>query len=135
MPAPLIDESRFDEIRSAIDTTLGEANLPNEIIAKDIYLGRALRWVASKTTNTGPEAKNAAIYYIAYLICPSMPQLESDRKATGDGYQVKVENLQDKLDRLLTTAQGYISEIDDVTPVLATQVPEYFTLARGRRGR
>lgn len=135
MPTPLIDESRYDEIRHKIDTSLGPANLPNEIISQDSVLGEAERWVEARTSDRGHYAKLAAIYYAAYLIAPSVPRVKIDRQETGSQLEVALEPLKDLLARLLGKAEEYIGNVQEVEPTSSVRVPDIFTLAHGCRGR
>jgi hypothetical protein len=135
MPTPLIDESRFDEIRHAIDTSLGPTNLPNEIIASDLCIGQAIRWVEARTTDRGAYAKLAAIYYAAWLIVPSVPRVKIDKESSGSSTQVEVFDLGEKMAQLLGRAEEYISEVEDLTPTAAASPPAFFTLAKACRGR
>ena len=77
----------FDEIRSLIDYELTADNLPDAVIARDVFAGEAVDWVIGQLVTTGvtprtPQNilrhKRAAIYQCAGLIVPSVPQLVSE---------------------------------------------------------
>lgn len=77
---PILTIADYDAIRKAISLDLDGAMLPDLTIGLPIYAGRAETWVVRRDplalTRTAPDqvriVKNAAIFYAAALIAPSM---------------------------------------------------------------
>lgn len=79
MPDILITEADYDTIRKAIDITVDENMLPDDVIALPIYQGAAIRQVlyrdssAESLTGTALErVQSAAFLFCAALIAPAM---------------------------------------------------------------
>lgn len=90
----LLDSSDYVSVRAALDTSLGKGELPDDMIALDLYAGEAQRWVASQITvtgseATGPRAKLAAVYMTAALLAPAVSQIISQRDASGESVTLK----------------------------------------------
>ena len=135
--ANLINSSRYDEIRAALDLSLDKNNLPDTLIEKDLFLGQADRWVKARVVNptTNPAAHNAEIYYCAYLLFDSLPQIVSEKAGTGEGYtrkatQLTKADLLARAEEQIQLAQPNVDETDE-----SSDMPTMFTLACGRRGR
>jgi hypothetical protein len=133
---PLLSSTDFPAIRAAIDLSLDEATLPDDVIWLDIYVGEAERYVASQTADTGQNAKNAVVYWAASLIAPSVPQLTGERDTLGESYQRKVEDVAELVARLRAKAAEQIDIANEVDPELLTTAnrPTFFALASGTRG-
>lgn len=91
---PLLDAESYESIRKALDLSIDKGDLPDEVIALDLYSGEAERWVTSQITISGPEAtgsraKLAAIYMAAALLAPAVTQIVSQKDATGETVTLK----------------------------------------------
>jgi hypothetical protein len=142
---PLIDSTRYDDIRAALDISLDKSSLPDAIIELDIYLGEALRWIDAQTpvppyteeNRTGDRAKNAAIFFAAALLAPVIPDVLSERQLTGEEYTRKSVNWAAVEVRCRARAMEQLALILDT--VSADEVsdvrPQMFGVAHGYRGR
>lgn len=131
----LIDSDRYEEIRAVLDHSLDGNNLPDKLIEKDIYLGKADRFVRSKVTAANlekPQTKLAVIYFAAALIAPSVPTLLSEKSSTGEQYSRKGFDSEARAAELFGLADAEIAEIEITTT--DDEMPTMFTLASGRRG-
>lgn len=136
MPVTITPED-YGEIRDAIDTSLSEANLPGTTIGREIYRGRAERWIAARTSNADAHAKLAAIYMCAAFLVPAVPHLSSE-SLPGASYQrvnfdpaEQVKRLEGlAADELALSLNGGVPPAPASTP----EQPSHFGVASGRRG-
>jgi hypothetical protein len=113
----LLSSSDYPAIRAAIRTSLDERDLPDAIIALDIYSGEANRWAASQITITGPEAtgqraNSAAIYYAAALLAPAVEQVTNQKDSTGESLTLKDFDAEARAKDLMTKAQSLINLVN-----------------------
>jgi hypothetical protein len=137
----LLPIDRYNDIRYALDPTLGDEAVPDDIIASDLFLGEAERWVLandpSAGTRTGEELKavyRAIIYYTAGLLSQGTPQNKQENMAGHSATLSYAETASERTARLLGLAQAaldtYLVEIETITLVGA---PVFVTTVSGRR--
>jgi hypothetical protein len=130
---PLLSSGDYPAVRAAIDVSLDELSLPDSIVGLDIYAGTAERYIASRTTGTAEAAKAAAIYYLAALLAPSIPNITSERDEMGLRYERKPVDWAERSSQLQARAEEQIDLANEVT-TLSGDRPTMFAVARGRRG-
>lgn len=113
----LFDADRYPEVRAQLDLSLGKAELPDEIIVLDSFQGEAERWVTSQITAsgaaaTGPRAQLAAIYMTAALLAPNVPQIVSQKDATGESVSLKGYDPEQKEAQLKARAKEMIAMVN-----------------------
>lgn len=85
-------------IRASIDSRLGEADLPDELIDQDNYIGEAVRRVvrvvptaASLTGDSLEVVKNAAIWYAASRLCYVAIRATAISSQIRDSYSIQTK--------------------------------------------
>lgn len=133
----ILTNDLYDSVRAALDTKLTEEDLPNSIVAMDIYAGAAELDVLardpqaeSRTDDDLKRVKNAAVYFCAARLAPAIPHLVE----TGDEnntWRWQQRDWQARAQELRQLADESVNE------VLTTDVvrPKVFSVASGRRGR
>lgn len=144
----ILDSENYPAIRAAIDISLSERNLPDEIIALSIYQGTGERWVLDRDSDAesyapagaAPDAtkwarvQNAAIYKVASLICPAVPNITRDDFGPDESYTRKAMDLDRRAEELGDMASAELAAYLETDPV-ASQLPTFFTVGPGYRGR
>lgn len=136
----IIDVSHCDQIRAAILADLADQDLPNDIIAMDIYMGRANAEIVerdadaeSRTGADGSRVLRAAIYLCAAYLCPTV-----ERKMRVQVTQRDVSYSRSGFDARARAAELRGMADDEMSQVLTGASPERFTMfgrASGTRGR
>jgi hypothetical protein len=113
----LLNSGDYDSVRAALLTGLSKRDLPNKIIALDLYSGEAERWVQSQLTIVGPEAtgkraKLAAVCKTAALLAPALDQIISQKDSTGESVQLKTFDPDEKARQLEARATELISLVN-----------------------
>jgi hypothetical protein len=141
----ILTASDFPEIRATLDVSLDITNLPDAVIALDIYLGRATEWVMSRNpaaeTYTGAvdatsrAIRRACVLATAALIAPSLPWLTQETYENQIGYKRVAVDLNSLVADLWSqaSAQMDLSLPTDDAPVYGGK--PFFTTAKGRRGQ
>lgn len=134
-------EISYVGVRAALDWSLDEVSLPEDIIKLDQYEGEAERWVLSKL-NSGvdidlPAVVNAKLHYTAALLCETMPNITSERLFTsrGEGWTREKINIPALEASLRRKAGAFINVANEVPVDKLPKISTIFTLAQGYRGR
>lgn len=137
----ILPESRYDDVRAALDPTLDDAALPSEVIGSDVYQGAAERWLLAldplAATRTGLEkdaVERALVYQIAGLLSPAVPITRQINLAGQSQTFAPSETGPERTARLLGAAfgevVGYLPSVADAAIVS----PVIFTTVSGQRG-
>lgn len=114
----LLTSADYPEIRDAIDVSLDSDSLPDSVIGRSIYVGRAEAYIASRTTDTDDSAKRACIYYTAYLLVKleAIPALKSEDYGVGGNYSREPFNAVRKAAALLEQVEEELGETVEIGP-------------------
>ena len=134
----LLTSANWPEVRAALDVSLTTRQLPDAVIAYDLYSGRAMRRVLeqaptaeSMTGDSLLRCKNAAIFYTAAFLAPAIPNIT--RKNIGDVDQSFDIDWEARAATLLAAAAAELAEV--LTPSeTAPAMPRMFAVASGYRG-
>lgn len=138
--AELLPDTLYPAVRAAIDTSLGTADLPDSIIALDIYAGAAVRDVlavdptaASRAGDELAHAQAAAVYFAAARLVAALPRVTRE---SGNGYTLErrpadAGDLAASLRALASAELDAYLETDAATG----DMPTMFRAAPGYRGR
>jgi hypothetical protein len=134
----LLSPNDYNAIRAAIDLTIDEEVLPDDIIELPTFMGVAEEFVLVRdplaATRTGTERKrikNAVIYLTASLILPAVPFYV--RESFGDYSYTRTEADTKALSaRLRQLADAELNTVLGIVGTVA--VPTMFDVATGRRG-
>lgn len=138
----LLTTADYPAVRAALDTSLDDGDLPDDVIGLSIYQGRAEAFILRRDPTAldriaadAQQIKHAAIFLTAGYLAPAIPAIISDdygehrmsRKPMdwiAQGHFL-IEQGEEELNVLL------------VAPTLLTTVfrPRMFTTASGTRGR
>lgn len=138
--AILIDDLMYPQVRAAIDISLTEKMLPDEVIAMDQFAGAAERQVRrldpSADTRTEAELtrlRTAVVLYTAAFLVPSIPDITLEQVGGAFRYEREKTDLDKKIANLLSRAAA---EVDAVLYPSedALGMPTMFTYAPGDRG-
>lgn len=139
----LITVNMYPDIRAALDVSLGEAELPNSIIAQRIYAGAARDEVLGRYPTAESETdsdiverlKRAAIYLTAARLCPAVVRITSLTITKSDiNYSKQTFDPEKRAAELRALAEQELAEV--IEPSADTpQRPTFFSLATGRRGQ
>jgi hypothetical protein len=143
---PILTDDDFTAIRAAIDLSLDEGTLPDDVIALPIYRGRAEARVLARDPNAAsytygmPEydaVKQAAILFAASLLAPivlaSIPTSE-----TIGTYKYNLAGLKPEQLAAALSADAELALTSYLRPAAPSQVGPVFArrlVATGRRGR
>jgi hypothetical protein len=138
--SPFIDESHFDSVRRAIDVDLTDTDLLDEVIADDVYLGRAAQQIlildplAATRTGVAEQAIiMATIFTVAALLVPAMPLIVTEQFVD---YRVKFDQLtqMQKIQDLKDAASEQIAiALGDETRGPYARVQGFYLARGGRR--
>jgi hypothetical protein len=134
----LLTSANWPEVRAALDVSLTTRQVPDAVIAYDLYSGRAMRRVIeqvptaeSMTGDSLQRCKNAAIFYTAAYLAPAIPNIT--RKNIGDVDQSFDIDWEARAATLLAAAAAELAEV--LTPSeTAPAMPVVFAAASGYRG-
>lgn len=134
----LLTSANWPEVRAALDVSLTTRQVPDAVIAYDLYSGRAMRRVIeqvptaeSMTGDSLQRCKNAAIFYTAAYLAPAIPNIT--RKNIGDVEQAFDIDWEARAANLLAAAAAELAEV--LTPTeTAAAMPLMFAVASGYRG-
>lgn len=140
--AQLLPESRYDDIRTALDPTLGPTAVPSDTIASPMYLGRAERWARAldvdADTRTGDEQTllhEAIVLYTAGLLSQVVPQARQVNMAGHTATFVYAETASERTERLLGAANEAIMGYLPSTELYGLDMDPFFvTTVSGQRG-
>lgn len=144
----ILDIENYPAVRAAIDISISEKNLPDEVIALSIYQGAAERWVLDRDADAETYApagaaadaakwariQNAAIYRTAALICPAVPNITRDDFGPNESYTRKAMDYERRAEELTDLASAELASYLQADPV-TSQMPTFFTVGPGYRGR
>lgn len=136
----IMSADAYDMVRSLIDLSLTEDNLPDDVIAQPIYHGAAENYIAEKdplyATRTGAERLhlfNAAVLLTAAYIFPAVPFLV--REDFGD-YSATMWRekgfIASRIAELRSRANSEINAV--IVPGTLFGYPQMFTVGKGGRG-
>lgn len=139
--AYLLPVNRYDDIRRAVDPTLEDEAIPDEVISSPVYLGEAERWARGldvlAATRSGDEQEAlymGIIYYTAALISPMIPQ---SKQANMAGHAVTFtygETVEARTARLIGMAHSQLSIYLSILLLAdVTDAPLFVTTVSGRR--
>jgi hypothetical protein len=138
--SPFIDESHFDSVRRAIDVDLTDTDLLDEVIADDVYLGRAAQQILMldplAETRAGVAEQAiimATIFTVAALLVPAMPLIVTEQFVD---YRVKFDQLTQlqKIQDLKDAASEQIAiAMGDETRGPYARVQGFYLARGGRR--
>lgn len=124
--AYMLPESKFDEVRRAVDPTLDDGAIPDELIASPLYLGRAEKWVrsydAQAADRTGVQQEDihlAIILKTASLLSPGIPQTKQTNMAGHSATFAYAESPEERGARL---ARDAYSVLDTLLTLPAAEV-------------
>jgi hypothetical protein len=143
--AAILAATDFPEVRAALDVSLDITNLPDDVIALDIYLGRATEWVISRNAAAAAYVgavdaasraiRRACILATAALVAPSLPWLSQETYENQHSYKRQEVDLGSLVADLWSQAND---QIEASLPVDERAVSgggkPFFTTAKGRRG-
>lgn len=138
----ILTSDDYPAIRAALDVSLDSSNLPDSLIALDIYSNHADQLVYERDPDaddrTGEDAnriKRAAVYFCAALLAPVVVRITSLSVQTRDvSYSRPVFDPEQRAADLRAMAEAEIDEI--LTPdEEAPGRPTMFDVASGTRGR
>lgn len=142
MANPLLSSAQYPAIRAAIDVKLAATDLPDAVIALDIYKGAAIQDVLardpsaeSRTGDAEVHVTSAGIYFCAARLCPAVVRVTSLSVSTRDlNYSRQTfdpEQRAAELRALADTELARVLEPSEDTP----SRPTMFTIAAGTRGK
>jgi hypothetical protein len=140
MPNLPLASTAYPSIRAALDVSLDSTVLPDATIGLAIFQGAAEADVERQdpqwATRTGADAtaiQNAAIYYTAARIAPSIPNITGE--AIGDSsYRREAVDWTARAAWLRSQGDAALASILTPTTVPADR-PTFFAVAAGCRGR
>lgn len=132
----------YPQIRAVLDVSLTSTQLPDDTIGMDIFVGRAeadvLALDPDAETRTGADLqhiKNAAIYFTAALLCPTVVRITSMTAQTRDlAYTRQAFDPEERAAELRALAVAEVTAVltpDDTTP----NRPTVFARATANRGK
>jgi hypothetical protein len=136
----LLQDDDYPSIRAALHVALTEDELPDTLLALDVYSGQAERRVrqAVPTLDDLPSeqraaARTAAIYYCAAILAPRLPNLTAEGIGT---YKVQAQ-AQDLKALAADLEQQASLALAQIPGEAAEQIlaPPIFDVASGYRGR
>ncbi len=142
MASPLLSSTHYPAIRAAIDVKLEKTDLPDAIIALDIYLEAAIQDVlardASAESRTGDaevHVTSAGIYYCAARLCPAVVRVTSLSVSARDlNYSRQTFDPTERAAELRALADTELARV--LTPSdTAPGRPTMFAVAAGTRGK
>lgn len=140
MADPLLSSSDWPAVRAALDVTLTDTSLPDTVIEKDIFSGRAMREVVARVedavTLTGDDELTvtaAAVFLTASFLAPSLPALTAGRSQNLQWQRVGVDWEQRARD-LREEAEALIADLLEPAEA-APYRPTMFARASGTRGK
>jgi hypothetical protein len=135
-------ELDYEGVRSALDTSLTEDDLPFETIDQLVFTHPAREWVLARDPDAETydhadteyrHAQNAYTCVIAARIAPSLPRILQERAASGSSVQFSREKVDEIVSRLMARASAelaaYLEDSGYPPP------PFCFGVASGTRGR
>lgn len=135
----MLPETRYDDIRYALDPMLDDGAIPDELIESALYLGRAERWVlsydAQAASRTGVEQEDihlAIILKTASLLSPSVPQTKQTNMAGHSSTFAYAETPEQRGARLGNEAYTVLDTLISIPAPEATGIL-YVTTVSGRR--
>lgn len=138
----ILDETQYEQVRAAIDTSLTEDDLPDATIALDLYAGAANRWLLRRdsdaATRMGDDAASvtlAAVLYCAALLVGAIPRLTQENHDGVTSYTRALETPAQIAERLLARAEDALAGVLEPSAPTTASIPTMFTRASGRRGR
>lgn len=134
---PILTSADYPEIRSVIDLTMDAADLPDSVIAMDVFQGWAERKILVRDpdalTRMGDEAaavRLAAIFFTAARIVPAIPRLMSE-SVMSSKYTLKPWDISEKVAELIQAAED---ALDDYLPADPNPAGTHFVTVAGCRG-
>lgn len=136
----LLTSANWPEVRAALDVSLTTRQVPDAVIAYDLYSGRAMRRVVeqvptaeSMTGDNLQRCKNAAIFYTAAYLAPAIPNITRKSIGGGDTEMAYDIDWEARAANLLAAAAAELAEV--LTPTeTAAAMPLMFAVASGYRG-
>lgn len=111
-------DDRYADVRSVIGLEVTEAILPDDVLALPTFEGETERYINRYITQEQmddpivlEQVHTAAVYYLASLVTPILPEVESERIPGGFITYAKV-NLAEQAQTLHSQALDLLNEID-----------------------
>lgn len=141
--ADILPPSNYDAIRAALDVSLTEKNLRNEIIGQEIYAPAAkadvIERVSDAESKTGTDlerVRRAAILFCAARLAPAVVRITSVNIQTRDAsYSRRTFDPEKRAEELRGLAEQELAEVIDSTTAETAHKPTMFTVAAGTRGK
>lgn len=140
--ASLLTADDYPEIRAALDVSLSEAELPNAVIGRSIYVGAAMDEVIARyptaESETDPKKiarlKRAAVLLAAARLAPAIVRITSLAITQGDrNWSRQTFDPEQRAAELRAMAEQELSALLEPGTTAPTR-PPMFALASGRRG-
>lgn len=135
----LLSAANYAEIRAALDVSLNDLQLPDAIIAYDMYAGRGQRQVLAAIPTAESlagddllRARNAAMFYTAAFIAPAIPNIVSKSMGGERAIQFDID-WEARADGLRAAAAEELAAIQ-APEEDAPNAPTLITRVSGRRG-
>lgn len=141
----LLSSADYPTIRAAMDVSLNDRTLPDEIIGLDIYTGAAERRLASElemttaavaglTGESKTIAVSVAVQFAAASLCMAIPNIR--RKNLGGDVDLFIENdWRMRADVLTGSALVELEELKGLLGLDSRMVPRFFSVVHGTRMR
>lgn len=127
-----ITSEDYESVRKLIDVNLTTALLPDSVIELDVYTEEAVEFVTSRTDNDNPTTHRAAVYKLASLLAPALPDIFKESNAGYSYEKVKADYLA-KAEELESKALDLIARAEETTPTRDEEPMPGFTV--GSRSR
>jgi len=132
-------DNRYNDVRSVIGLDITSAILPDDVLALPTFEGEAERFIEKYLTSDQYEnpdytsqVDTAAVYYLASLAAPTIPEVSSERIAGGSITYKNVDRMK-QAEILKSRAVDILGEIDVATGESAAATnPNIFTVAPRR---
>ena len=141
---PILDSTHYPQIRTALDLSLDEMSLPDDVIEQDIYLGRAEMDVttiyADAETFTGDNLlriKRAVILFTAAYLAPAVVQIvSSSGHASDSSFSQRPKDMQARAVELRSQAQVELGNVvdQDADDAITLSPTTIVTVVQGKRG-
>ena len=120
----LIETSDYQYLRNILDASVDADTLPDPVIESPLMLKRATDYIVSRTSDLGEHAKNAAIFYLASLLLPSMQgQITAAHVIRTGGQVSRSVNWKEFESSILNRMEEELALIPNVSPVTVDPEP------------
>jgi hypothetical protein len=141
MPASFVTSDQYPAVRAALGLDIDEVILPDETIEQQIYIDAAESEIKRRDTQwadrTGVQAAalvNAAIYFVAARIAPSMADIIGEKLGANQEYSRKAVDWPNRAIQLRASGERELSAATTAGNSTAYR-PTFFGSAKGYRGQ